>query len=135
MKVNVTYSLIQIKGLVRLGDHKIAEVYFNNQWFPICGHWFLDNNVGVNLFCQQLGFETGEIKEKQLKLLSDGLTIGQCLQGDTWLKCSQNDCNQLQVGGQCKNGGSCKKGQNAAVSIDCFNEGLYFLFTLFIEIP
>ena len=31
MKVNVTYSLIQIKGLVRLGENEIAEVYFDNQ--------------------------------------------------------------------------------------------------------
>ena len=58
-----------------------------------------------------------------LVLPNDGLRVGQCNQGDTWLQCSHNDCNQLQVGGQCNNGGMCTQGQYAAVSIDCFNEG------------
>ena len=104
---------------VRLGENQIAEVFFNEEWVPICGHWFWDNNIGASLFCQQLGFESGSIKER-LILPTDGLRVGLCLHGDKWLQCSCcYNCNQLNVGGPCTNG-DCTKGQKAAVSIECF---------------
>ena len=56
-------------GSVRLGDMDIAEVFFNHQWVPICGHWFWDNDEGANLFCQELGFEAGNIRRRKLTLL------------------------------------------------------------------
>ena len=107
-----------------MGPNQIAEVTFNRQWVPICGHWFWNNDIGASLFCQKLGFESGNIKNR-LTLPSDGLTIGQCNKGDKWLECSYKDCHKLQIGGTCNNGGSCSKGQKAAVSIDCINEGTY----------
>ena len=119
-------------GSVRLGEINIAEVFFNHQWVPICGHWFWDNDEGANLFCHELGFETGKIRKTKLTLLSDGLSVGRCVKGDTWLQCSHRNCNQLKVGGQCNNGGSCKKGQNAAVSIACFDKGMYVVIVIFI---
>ena len=108
------------KGLVRLGVNQIAEVYFNDEWVPICGHYFWDNDIGATLFCQQLGFKFGAINER-LELPNDGLRVGRCDEGDPWLQCSR--CGQLQVGGQC-DAGSCNKGQTAAVSINCFDEGM-----------
>ena len=87
---------------------------------PICGHWFWEGNVGADLFCQQLGFGSGEIKGRgSLSLPKDGLRVGQCNLGDSWLQCSHNVCNQLEIGGNCNDGGSCAKGLNAAISIDC----------------
>ena len=106
---------------VRLGSDDIAEVYFNEKWVPICGHWFWDNNIGATLFCQKLGFESGAINER-FELKNDGLRVGQCNSGDAWLQCSR--CNELQVGGQCDGGGSCNRGQTAAFSISCFDEGM-----------
>ena len=124
-------------GAVRLGkdvygsgQNKIAEIYFNGQWVPICGHWFWENNIGADLFCQKLGFDSGEIKGKRsLQLPSDGLRVGKCNVGDSSvLQCTHEDCNQLELGGQCNNGGSCAKGQKAAIYIDCFNKGKTYLF-------
>ena len=103
---------------MRLGKNQIAEALFNGQWVPICGHFFWNNNIGASLFCQQLGFEYGSIKER-LILPIDGLRVGLCLHGDKWLQCSHDSCNQLEVGGHCNNGGQCTKGQKAGVSIEC----------------
>ena len=103
-----------------MGENQIAEVFFNEEWVPICGHWFWDNNIGASLFCQQMGFKSGSIKERNLTLPKDGLTVGKCLNGDKWLQCSLTgaNCTQLKVGGPCTNG-DCTKGQKAAVSIEC----------------
>ena len=49
---------------LRLGENQIAEVYIENKWVPICGHWFWNNNIGATLFCQEMGFESGYIKSK-----------------------------------------------------------------------
>ena len=107
-----------------MGSNDIAEVFYNGQWGPICGHWFWENDIGASLFCQELGFPSGKIT-KTLTLPSDGLRVGMCQEGDNWLQCSQNDCNQLEFGGFCNNGGNCQKGQNAAVAIECSNQGIY----------
>ena len=113
-------------GAVRFGQNEIAEVYFNEQWAPICGHWFWENDVGAGLFCQQLGFTDGVIiKKHEVPLPSDGLRVGLCNQGDDWLHCSDKDCNQLEIGGQCDNGASCESGAMAAVSIECSNSGKF----------
>ena len=109
---------------MRLGQNNIAEIYFNGQWVPICGHFFWDNNVGADLFCQKLGFESGTIKGgkggSSLQLSSNGLRVGKCELGDSSvLQCSHEDCNQLELGGKCNNGGNCAKGQKAAISIKC----------------
>ena len=70
---------------VRLeGPNQIAEVKFNGQWVPICGHWFWNSDsIGASLFCQKMGFESGELKKplRQLELPSDGLRVGKCNQG------------------------------------------------------
>ena len=111
---------------MRLGSNQIAEVYFNGQWVPICGHHFWDNDVAASLFCQQLGFGAGTIKEKSLTLQSDGLQVGMCHDGDNWLQCSYPKCNQLTIGGQCNDSpGMCTMGEPAAVSIDCVNSGKF----------
>ena len=108
---------------VRLGSNQIAEVEFNGQWVPICGHYFWDNNVGASLFCQQLGYPSGKI-EKRLKLPCDGLQVGRCNEGDNWLQCSHPKCNQLIIGGQCNDSPAiCTKGENAAISIHCDGSG------------
>ena len=52
------------KDTLRLGENQVAEVYFNNQWTPICGHWFWNNNIGATLFCQELGYNSGVITKK-----------------------------------------------------------------------
>ena len=88
------------------GANQIAEVFFNEQWVPICGHWFCDNDIGASLFCQKLGYDAGAIKRDsnnnliKFDLQSDGLTVGKCDDGDQLLQCTDtwpDDCNALVV--------------------------------------
>ena len=107
---------------VRHGE--VAEVFHNGQWYPICGHWFWNNGIGANLFCQQLGYNSGTIRSestsasRQVALPSDGIRVGKCNEGDTWLSCT-GGCNDLSVGGDhCSD---CQAGAMAGLKIDCFN--------------
>ena len=90
---------------MRLVDGGKPEVFYNNRWRPICGHYFWDNNNGADLFCQQLnqGYLSGTINKgtvAEYYLDSDALQIGRCRNGDRWLNC-YGGCNSLQVGGLC----------------------------------
>ena len=51
-----------VTGNVRQGD--VAEVFHNGQWHPICAHYFRANNHGAKLFCQQLGYESGIVRQE-----------------------------------------------------------------------
>ena len=105
-------------------DGSTPMIYWNERWSPICGHHFWDNDIGASLFCQQLGFGSGKIKQKYLTLPSDGLWVGGCRDGDKWLQCSNPKCNQLKIGGQCNDSpGYCDKGVKAAFSIECVDSG------------
>ena len=92
---------------MRLVDGDKPEVFYNNRWTPICGHYFWNNNNGADLFCQQFksqGYLSGTINKgtvSEYTLNTDALKIGQCNKGDSWLGCT-GGCNNLQVGGQCR---------------------------------
>ena len=105
-------------GSVRLGENQIAEVFFNEQWVPICGHVFWDNNFGSDLFCQQKGFKSGKIAHK-IPLKADGLRVGSCNAGDTFLGCSEAKNNQMGLGGDKWNCNSKNGNGNAGIVINC----------------
>ena len=105
-------------GSVRLGENQIAEVLFDDQWVPICGHAFWDNDVGYNLFCQEKGFKSGK-KTHRVPLNADGLRIGTCNAGDTFLNCNSAKNNKMVVG---DDEWQCKKGKDAGLVIDCKGE-------------
>ena len=47
-----------VSGLMSLrfqNDNTTPEMYFNQQWSPICAHHFADNDFGAELFCTKLG--------------------------------------------------------------------------------
>ena len=103
---------------VRQGE--TAELFHNGQWYPICGHYFWDNGNGADLFCQQLGYQSGTIRAEstshQVALPSGGIRIGKCNAGDTWPNCT-GGCNNLSVGGtSCSD---CREGAMAGLKIEC----------------
>ena len=103
-------------------NHKDPEIYWNGKWTPICGHFFWDNDNGAKLFCQKLGLGNGKIKgekQKGSKLTEDAIRIGQCSDSDNQLFGCTGGCNELKVGGHCKEGSICTKGQSAKVQIEC----------------
>ena len=117
------------RGDVRLLNDKYPEVFVTGKWRPICGHYFWDNNVGANLFCQQLGHPSGLVKGKgNTTLPSDGFRVGKCLdynhRTDEWLKCD-GGCNDLDfdfdLGGAC-DAYKCNAGYPSYMEIECSNE-------------
>ena len=54
------------------------EVYFGGTWYPICGHYFWDNDFGASGFCRQLGFEAGSKKATRIKFGYDAMPVGRC---------------------------------------------------------
>ena len=107
---------------VRLNNDEIAEIYQHGKWIPICGHWFWDNNNGATLFCQQLGYFSGIVKEEsiagQVPLPDDGFRIGECKTNDIWGQCT-GSCNDHTTGGtHCSD---CRSGAMAGLKIECSN--------------
>ena len=106
-------------------EEKYPEIWFNDKWSPICGHYFWNNNYGATLFCQALLNSTaasGSVKHSGIPLASDGIRVGKCTSQDNSLSSCAGGCNDLQVGGQCSNdpNGKCSVGQGATIEIECF---------------
>jgi len=110
-------------------EKNIPYVKRNSKWWPICGHYFWDNQNGARLFCQELGFPEGEIiggtyGGGRYTLKKDALKIGKCSNGDSWLSCT-GGCNDLGIGGTCPLGdGPCNKGDRGGVKIECRENGI-----------
>ena len=107
---------------VRLNNDEIAEIYYSGKWMPICGHHFWNNNNGATLFCQQLGYHRGIIKQesksRQVPLPNDGFRIGECKKNDIWPHCA-GGCSDHTVGGtHCSD---CQSGAMAGLKIECSN--------------
>jgi hypothetical protein len=107
---------------VRLNNNDLAEIYQNGKWIPICGHWFWNNNKGATLFCQQLGYTIGIVKQesiaRQVPLPDDGFRIGECETNDIWGQCT-GGCNDHTIGGtHCSD---CRSGAMAGLRIECSN--------------
>jgi hypothetical protein len=116
---------------VRLNNNELAEIYQNGKWIPICGHWFWNNNKGATLFCQQLGYKIGIVKQesiaRQVPLPDDGFRIGECETNDIWGQCT-GGCNDHTIGGtHCSD---CRSGAMAGLRIECSDGNHYRLYVL-----
>ena len=108
-------------------EEKYPEIWFNDKWSPICGHYFWNNNYGATLFCQKLLNSTGasgSVKPSGIPLASDGIRVGKCTSQDNSLSSCTGGCSDYpEVGGQC-GGGNCSAGQRASIEIECFRPGM-----------
>ena len=105
------------------GDVKLEQlgtpfIFWDNQWMPICGHYFWDNHEGATLFCRKMGYDSGSFwgKGYGFKYYIDSFRIGKCKSGDEWESCS-GGCNDYQIGGSCSNKYSAKCDWDQAVEI------------------
>merc|ERR1711971_132686 len=113
---------------VRL-ENGIPEVYINGQFYPICGHYFWDNDNGADLFCRELSYQyrSGEITHGRRGVLpqrlnKDAVSIGKCYKDDILKSCTGGGCNNLQIGGECPGlfgRGRCTAGARAGIKIRC----------------
>lgn len=77
-------------------EWNIPEVYVGNEWRPICGEYFWDNDNGANRICGALGYLGGDIRGKNPTLpekLVNPIMVGMCLPGELPIHCTggQND--------------------------------------------
>merc|ERR1712153_64657 len=97
----------------------VPEVMFNGNWYPICGHYFWDNNDGATTVCQGLGyggFSSGTRQHVRDTYSADSMPVGECSAGQALTSCSQggNDWGNLEY-----NGGWCKAGTQIGVTVTC----------------
>ena len=111
-------------GDVKLGTDGTPFIYWDNQWVPICGHFFWDNQEGAKLFCQKMGYMSGQFSGRGSwqKYSTDSFRIGKCNAGDEWESCS-GGCNDYQKGSRCSNNrlAKCDKNQKVKITIKCFD--------------
>ena len=97
-------------------------VFWGNMWAPICGHYFWNNQIGANKFCQQMGYDSGlhSGRESGEFYVTDSFKIGQCNTDDPWKNCS-GGCNDYQVGGRCTDSrnGVCTARSPVKITISC----------------
>merc|ERR1711935_600465 len=113
-------------------ENGIPEVYINGQYYPICGHFFWDNDNGVDLFCRELNYRyrSGEITHGRRgispqRLNKDAVSIAKCYKDDILKSCTGGGCNNLQIGGNCPGAfgrGRCTAGARAGIKIRCSTE-------------
>merc|ERR1712028_49015 len=97
----------------------VPEVMFNGNWYPICGHFFWDNNHGATTVCQELGyggFSSGTRQHVRDTYSADSMPVGECSAGQALTSCNQggNDWGNLEY-----NGGWCKAGTQIGVTVTC----------------
>ena len=89
---------------------------------PICGHYFWDNQYGVNLFCKKLGYDSGSFSGRDAgqKYYKESFRIGKCTSGDRLESCT-GGCNDYRKGGECSNNNQakCYKTSGAKMTIKC----------------
>ena len=113
-----------------MDKRKYPEVFINSMWYPICGHWFWDNNIGATLFCRKLNPEcrSGFVSRKNVRLNKKAVRVGKCNGNDQWLKC-KGGCNGNGMGNaRCQwrrgwfsgwNVAKCSRGDPSGIEITC----------------
>ena len=120
-------------GDVGLTNDETPFIFWDSKWFPICGHYFWDNNNGASLFCNKLGYNNGTVhrNENGEKYEVDSFRVGFCYKEDKWKNC-KGGCNDYQAGGYCGNGNindrgngnsgaRCEKYHGSKITIECQN--------------
>ena len=109
-------------GDVKLKPNGMAMIYHQNSWVPICGHYFWNNHIGANKFCQKIGFDSGRVsgKDEAKSYSVDAFKIGQCNEDDVGLQCS-GGCNDNNVGAVCTEDTNlgCSAGEPVRIRIFC----------------
>ena len=119
-----------INGDVKLEDDDTPNIYWNGVWYPICGHGFWKNKIGVQKFCDRLGYQDGNLSPaKSTTYGRDAFRVGKCKESDKWLRSCTGGCNDYKVGGRCSDVWTHKCGKEAhvAFAISCFSPRSSFL--------
>ena len=99
----------------------VPEVMYNGQWYPICGHYFWDNNNGATTVCEALGFSGGgTLTNRYATHSTDAMPVGMCSAGQALTSCTNggNAWGNFEY-----NNGWCKAGTAVGVTVTCATSG------------
>jgi len=107
---------------VKLDTYPIGTVlvYIDGTWTPLCGHYWWDEPKGAMTVCQNLGYDSGYVSQKNIWKQVDMFFAGMCLSGEKIGECSQWPKDFKGANGQNQvGGGMCKGAGNNGVKITC----------------
>ena len=111
-----------MNGDVKIDEDDVPMIYWIDSWVPICGHYFWNNQIGANKFCQKMGYHYGVVsgKGQEVFYTMDSFKLGQCDSDDAWLQCG-GGCNDNSIGGKCADDINidCSAGQPVKINITC----------------
>ena len=131
----ITTELVRAQGgaTVKEGEAFVPEVLFGGKYYPICGHYFWDNDFGAGSVCKSLGFtdrsdihatsKTGDVYD------TDAMPVGGCKDGEDLTKCTGGD---NAWGNFDFRGGRCKRGNSVGVKVTCYTQGVFVCMHMYI---
>ena len=108
-------------------DDGTPQIFWDEVWSPICGHYFWDNQHGASKFCEKLGYDGGAYSGRGSGETYgyDSFRLGKCNDNDIWPDCT-GGCNEYEVGGICADSwsGYCTSGEEVKITITCDGDSI-----------
>ena len=98
------------------GEPMFLEVNYRGRWYPVCGHYFWDNNHGAATACRQLGFIDGTANRTHNSYVENAMPVGGCQPHEDLAKCTARG---NAWGNFDYRNGFCKVGNQVGVQIVC----------------
>ena len=78
------------------GDLKLEEdgtpmFFWDEEWWPIVGHFFWDNQNGAKTFCKKLGLSGGKLERTKEKYSEKSIIIGNCKKDQDLIDCTPGE--------------------------------------------
>ena len=96
------------------GKAFVPEILFQGRHYPICGHFFWDNNNGATTLCKLLGFKSGTGTKTRDAFDVDAMPVGDCKPGEPLTKCTGGGNAWGKFDDR---NGWCKKGTKVGVTV------------------
>ena len=98
------------------GTAYIPWIKYEQDWYPICGHYFWNNNHGASTFCKKLGFLSGSQVRTEEKYGKDAMPVGGCSPAQSLTQCTGGGNAWGNLG---YNNKQCGAGKSIGVKIVC----------------
>ena len=103
------------------GQAFVPEVLYEGNYYPICGHFFWDNDEGAKTVCNALGFASGTVQRIQTTYTVDAMWVGKCNAGEPLDKCTAG-ANAWGNFNYVFNDLVCTKGSPVGLTVTCTGE-------------
>jgi hypothetical protein len=96
----------------------VPEVYFDGNFYPVCGLGFADDNEGAAAICRAFRFgHGGFVKKTNAIFIKDAMPVGKCNAGESLDSCTGGENAHGDLDGQ---NGQCKAGNPVGVEVTCY---------------